>query len=75
MECRESKTELNRKLREYKAGKKEREEFVKEKKRHKWICEEGEEKLRKNEIDTIMNTKDETEMNEQNESVGRNRKE
>ena len=43
-ECRESKTELNRKLREYKAGKIDRKEFTIEKKRYKRICK----KARKN---------------------------
>ena len=60
--CRESKTELNRKLREYKAGKIDWKGFAMEKKIKKRIYKESEEKQRKKEIEKIMNIKDETEI-------------
>ena len=61
-ECREIKTELTRKLREYKAGKIDRKEFAAERNRQKKICKEREEKQRKEKIEKIMNLKDETEI-------------
>ena len=61
-EYRKSKTELSRKLREYKAGKIDRKEFAIQKKRHMRICKESEGKQRKEEIEKIMNIKDEIEI-------------
>ena len=56
----ESKTELNRKLREYKSGMIDKKEFTTGTKRYKRICTESEEKPRKEKIEKIMNVKDET---------------
>jgi len=61
-ECRLSKIEVNKKLRKYKEGKVKRVEYIEEKRKHKEVCKENEEKYRREEITKIMNLKDENEI-------------